>query len=49
MSKTMSMYSCIWSSGMDKELTNGLWVRTKGRAGTGDVIGSATGHPTRKT
>lgn len=37
------------SSGMDEELINGLCFGTKGRAGTGDVIGSATGHPIRKT
>lgn len=34
---------------MDEELTSGLGVRNKGRAGTGDIIGSATGHSIRKT
>lgn len=35
--------------GMDEELAESLWVRTEGRAGTGDTVGSATGHLTGKT
>jgi len=35
--------------GMDKELTESLWVVIKRREGTGDVIvGSGTGHLIRK-
>jgi len=35
---------------MDEEPKESLWVRTKSRARTGDIIvGPATGHWTRKT
>ena len=36
--------------GMDEEPTESLWVRIKGRAGTGDIIvGVCYRPPTRKT
>ena len=31
--------------GMDEEMTESLWVRVKGRAGTGDFIGGVCYRP----
>lgn len=39
-----------WSSTGDEELTKSLWIRTKGKAGTDDIVmGIATGCPIKKT
>lgn len=50
-SLSMSMTSwSVWSSTWGwMRLTESLWVRTEGRAGTGDIVESATGHLARKT
>ena len=38
MSPSMSMEHTEFCLGMEEELTKSLWVRIKGRAGTGDII-----------